>query len=347
MRLVFRSVPLKKGLVRRVLLSALCTGGLASSVAIAQTAPATRAAVAAPSAAQGQAQAQTQAQAAAPQKSPEEQARLAARMEVLLKAWEERSSQVKELDAAFTRQDKSPAWQEESQYQGRALLKSPDLAFLNFEKLEPEKKTYTHFERIICTGKEVFHYQTASKQVFIYPLSPEERSRALEEGPLPFLFNMKADKAKLRYKMVLFSEKDNYAWIQIFPLEKIDQETFSKVYVQLNTQRFLPDRLIIFAPNGKDTQDYKFSTIKMNSSIALNNFEGVLPKGWDVVRNPTAGQQQQPAPGATNQPVPRIGRLTPGVSNPNAAPSATQPGLGGTRSSLSPGAAAPAKAVKR
>jgi TIGR03009 family protein len=304
---------------------------------MAQTAPAQKAAVAQ--------QSQAAQKSAAPAKSPEEVARLAARMELLLKAWEQRSSQVKELDAAFTRQDKSPAWQEESEYQGRALLKSPDLAFLNFDKLEPVKKTYSHYERIICTGKEVFHYQTASKQIFIYPLNAEERARALEEGPLPFLFNMKADKAKQRYKMELFSEKDNYAWIQIFPLEKIDQETFSKVYVQLNTQRFLPDRLIIFAPNGKDTQDYKFSTIKMNSGIAANNFEGVLPKGWDVVRNPSAGQQ--PAPGATNQPVPRVGRLTPGVSNPNAAPGATQPGLGGVRSSLSPSANTPAKTTRR
>jgi len=318
----------------RLAAQALGWAGLGSSLVMAQTAPAQKAAAVAQ-------QGQAAQKSAAPTKSPEELARLAARMEVLLKAWEQRSSQVKELDAAFTRQDKSPAWQEESEYQGRALLKSPDQAFLNFDKLEPVKKTYSHYERIICTGKEVFHYQTASKQIFIYPLNAEERARALEEGPLPFLFNMKADKAKQRYKMELFSEKDNYAWIQIFPLEKIDQETFSKVYVQLNTQRFLPDRLIIFAPNGKDTQDYKFSTIKMNSGIAANNFEGVLPKGWDVVRNPAAGQQA--SPGATNQPVPRVGRLTPGVNNPSQA----QPALGGTRSSISPSASTPAKALRR
>ena len=71
-----------------------------------------------------------QAQAkASPAKSPEEMARLAQRMELLLKTWEERSMLVKELDAEFSRHDRSPAWQEESEYKGRALLKSPDLAY--------------------------------------------------------------------------------------------------------------------------------------------------------------------------------------------------------------------------
>jgi len=268
-----------------------------------------------PQAAQGQA---PQAKAAAA-KTPEELAQLAKRMDQLLATWEQRSAQVKELDAEFTRKDHSPAWQENTEYKGRALLKSPDLAYLDFLKFDAAEKKHNHYERIICTGKEVFHYQTASRQIFIFPLSAEERSRALEEGPLPFLFNMKADRAKQRYKMQLRSENEQGAWIEIQPLEKIDQESFSKVYVLLNKEKFLPDRLVLYAPNGKDTQDYKFVTIKMNSGVADANFQGVIPKeGWDVVRNPSGNGQ--PGPGATNQPVPRVGQLTPGANRPSTAP---------------------------
>ncbi len=268
-----------------------------------------RSAVAAPASArptgqpaQGQPAAQqTQAQAP-PAKSPEELARLAQRMDVLLRTWEERSTLVKELDAEFVRRDHSPAWQEMSDYKGRALLKSPDLAYLDFEKLNTAEKKYLHHERIIATGKEVFHYQTASRQVFIYPLSAEERAKALEEGPLPFLFNMKADKAKKRYNMSILSENEQGAWIQILPLEKFDQESFSKVYVLLNKQQFLPDRLILWAPNGKDTQSYTFKTIKVNSGIDNANFIGTVPaKGWDVVRNPAGASQ--PASARPGQPA--------------------------------------------
>jgi TIGR03009 family protein len=269
-----------------------------------------------------------QAQAkAAPAKSPEEVARLAQRMELLLRTWEERSMLVKELDAEFSRHDRSPAWQEESEYKGRALLKSPDLAYLDFEKFNTTDKKFAHHERIIATGKEVFHYQTASRQVFIYPLSVEDRARALEEGPLPFLFNMKADKAKKRYVMTLLSENDLGAWIQILPLEKFDQESFSKVYVLLNKQKFLPDRLILWAPNGKDTQDYKFKTIKMNSGIDNANFVGTVPaKGWDVVRNPAGASQPtsskvgQPAAARPIQPTATAPAATRSAANPTQNP---------------------------
>jgi TIGR03009 family protein len=246
-------------------------------------------------------------------------------METLLATWEQRSAQVKELDAEFTRKDVSAAWQENTEYKGRALLKSPDLAYLDFLKFDPAEKKHNHHERIICNGKEVYHYQTASRQIFIYPLAPEERQRALEEGPLPFLFNMKAAKAKQRYKMHLRSENEQGAWIEILPLEKIDQESFSKVYVLLEKKNFLPSRLVLYAPNGKDTQDYKFTSIKMNSGVADANFQGAIPKeGWDVVRNPSGSSQ--PSPGATNQPVPRVGQLTPGATRSGAG------ALGGTRS---------------
>lgn len=256
------------------------------------------------------------AQQQKPTKSPEE---LAKRMEVLLAAWEQRSALVKELDAEFSRKDHSPAWQENTEYKGRALLKSPDLAYLDFEKLNPEDKKFTHHERIICTGKDVYHYQTPSRQIFIYPLSAEERARALEEGPLPFLFNMRAEKAKTRYKMSLLDENEQGAWIQILPLEKFDQESFSKVYVLLNKQQFLPDRLILYAPNGKDTQDYKFKTIKMNSNIDNANFVGTVPaKGWDVIRNPAGASQ--PTSSAVGQPTARAGQPASGVRPNSAAP---------------------------
>ena len=138
--------------------------------------------------------------------------------------------------------------------------------------------------------------------------------------------------------MNLLSENDLGAWIQILPLEKIDQESFSKVYVLLNKQKFLPDRLILWAPNGKDTQDYKFKTIKMNSNIDVTNFEGKIPAtGWDVVRNPAG---TQPAPGGNNQAVPRVGRLTPGSNNGGQAVN------GGARST-SPSATAPGGTIRK
>ena len=108
----------------------------------------------------------------------------------------------------------------------------------------------------------------------------------------------------------------------------------------LNKEKFLPDRLVLYAPNGKDTQDYKFVSIKMNSGVADANFQGVIPKeGWDVVRNPSPSAQ--PASGGTNQVVPRVGQLTPGANRPGTGQT------GGTRSTAPAGKAAPPGGIRR
>src|SRR5579883_1135188 len=111
----------------------------------------------------------------------------------LLELWEKQSRLLKTLDVKFHRVDKSPAWDEDEHFEGRAILKSPNLARLNFDKVgvDPKKQQKPEpYELIICTGKEVWQYRTDLKQIFIYPLAKQDQQHALEEGPLPFLFNM-------------------------------------------------------------------------------------------------------------------------------------------------------------
>ena len=59
----------------------------------------------------------------------------------------------------------------------------------------------THTETIVCGQNDVWQYLYEGKQIFIFPLAKGERQRALDEGPLPFLFNMKAKEAEERYEM--------------------------------------------------------------------------------------------------------------------------------------------------
>ena len=66
------------------------------------------------------------------------------------------------------------------------------------------------------------------------------RQRALEEGPLPFLFNMKASEAEARYLMTLVSEDKDFYVISVAPRLRVDQEAFSKAFLKLNGKTFLP-----------------------------------------------------------------------------------------------------------
>jgi TIGR03009 family protein len=229
------------------------------------------------------------------------------KLDDLLARWEEQSSRIKSLDAKFVRIDQSATWQDKTTYVGRAILKSPDLAFLDFQRLEGKK--LEPYEQIRCTGDEVYHYRSATNQIFIYPMPADQRQRALEEGPLPFLFNMRAADAKRRYNMVFRTEDLKYYLLQIQPREQADREAFIRADVALNKTTFMPDVIRLLAPNGKDTQTYDFrgegAYIRPNQAVNAANFKGVLLEGWAVVRHPEDGKSQSPAVGARDSSRPR------------------------------------------
>lgn len=240
-----------------------------------------------------------------------------ARMEELLQAWAQRSARTKTLDASYTRVDRSPVWSLETHYKGRALLVAPNLACIDLQKAKPKPGEDPFHERIICTGDKVYHYQ-ATKQIFIYPLDQQDRKRALEEGPLPFLFNMRVEEAKKRYKMILVREDSSHVLIQIIPLLPIDRENFIQAVVRLDKEKFLPEALTLVEPNGKDTQNYAFTKIDRDVEIKESNFKPPLPTrttmtGWKVIDNTTSN----PAP---------------------AAPAASEPGAAVARPALRPSA---------
>jgi TIGR03009 family protein len=322
---------------RIVRMLALSTAGtLAVSIAPAQTAApkADRAATKAPAGtgiAQGKAPVQKGASARPPQAEgnqvippapPDPAAR--AKMEDILKEWEAKSASTKTLDAEFTRIDYSGIWKDTTVYRGRALLKSPNLACLNLELIPEDRSDPKFHERIICTGKEVWHYEGEKRQIFVYPLAQEDRKRALEQGPLPFLFNMNAAEIKKRYELTFKKETAGSYQIQVLPRQAIDRDSFSQAVIVLNRATSLPDALYLYSPNGKDFQFFFFTkarpkivnkVLDVSGSIATNaavndtNFLGGT-KGWEkykVVRNePDAGNPQgagQPTP----RPQPAVG----------------------------------------
>ncbi len=227
-----------------------------------------------------------------------------AEMDALLAEWAKQNGKLKSLTVGFVRTDKSKVWGQE-EFVGNAFLQSPNLACLHFKKADAAnpKKPLDH-ERIVCTGQEVRQYDFKTQQIFVFPLDRDQRKRAIQEGPLPFLFNLNAQEAKLRYSMTKMAEdKDNYL-VGILPRLKKDQEVFSQAYIQLNKLTFLPDRLLLVLPDGKDTQDYKFTQVAPNGQINPVYFQALNIKGWKVVVNPdpaapaaAVAEPRQPPPG--------------------------------------------------
>jgi hypothetical protein len=139
------------------------------------------------------------------------------------------------------------------------------------------------------------------------------QQRALEEGPLPFLFNFKAAEAKKRYIMSLVDDHPNTPTIRIIPRLAIDQESFKVAWVTLDRGVFLlPRRIFLVAPDGKSSKDFQLELVPQVANCAVQdaNFQPQVTKGWKIVRNPGADDRPAPAGSSTAAPA-RVGAAPP------------------------------------
>jgi len=259
------------------------------------------------------------AQAARGQQQPAP-AQPAMNMAQLLQLWAGQAAKLKTLELNIYRIDEHKAWGDVEHYQGHAAFKAPQLAFLDFRKVKmqeqadpkdkqkkvlvPVKKNNkldaVPYEKIVCTGDEVWHYRYDVKQIFIFPLDNNQRKRAIEEGPLPFLFNMNVADAQRRYQMELVGEDQKSYMVRAMPRLKEDQESFSVAWVELDRDFLLPTRVHLLAPDRKSSKDFLLSKIERNKQVNGQFFVGVNPgKGWKLERNPGGAA---PAPADPNGP---------------------------------------------
>src|SRR5262249_28277987 len=79
------------------------------------------------------------ARAGQPGQAQAQPANNAARMKWLLEKWEGQSAKLKTLDVHIYRIDKDVKWDDEVHFEGRAVFKNPNLAYLDFKKIKLAK----------------------------------------------------------------------------------------------------------------------------------------------------------------------------------------------------------------
>ena len=233
-------------------------------------------------------------------------------MDEVLSQWEIQSKKLTSLEVDIQRTDIDRAWGDEALFSGHAAFQSPDLAFVDYRKIkgrmqaDPKvknkeifvaetakdgKRIEMPFETIVCTGKEVWQYRFDVKQVYIFPLDKDARRKALDEGPLPFLFRMRAGDAKQRYTMALRKQDAKLSLIEIQPNLKEDKAVFSTAWVYLDRKYLVPKRIYLISPDKSKIQDFILSNIKANEPVKQEYFVGVKPgKPWKVEINPGGAQ---------------------------------------------------------
>ena len=238
-----------------------------------------------------------------------------AELDAILGRWEQTSGKIETLYAAFEQVDEQAIMGVKDHYRGVAYLHRPNLVVLQLEKksVEGDEAKYSFVNRIIATGTEVIDFDGEARQVTIYPMPEDASERALEEGPLPFLFRMNVEAFKARYSATLMESQPGTHRIAIYPRHQVDRDAFSVAVLILDAQTLQPKSIHTLASNGKDKQNYYIKDFRGNVSIPPETFtwndqkaRDAQKDGWRIVKNPAPDQVgMQPESQPELAPIPR------------------------------------------
>lgn len=238
--------------------------------------------------------------------TPQEEAQL----DRLLKAWEQKSKDVKTFDCSFKRWEYDPVFPKPNADPNApanidlGILKyaAPDRGvFRVLHNETPEGKQSPieedRADHWICDGKSVFQYIPKQKQLVEHKLPPEMQGKAIVDGPLPFLFGADAQKLRQRYFLRIIPsppERKNEVWLESYPRYQADAANFRSAILALTIPDMTPKALQILQPNGKSRTSYEFYDIVLNDPLRLfqgNPFQAFTPRGWQMIVDDSAAQQ--------------------------------------------------------
>lgn len=254
-------------------------------------------------------------------------------LEALLLEWERESAKIKKLRGTFHFYKYDGVYFVETRSQGEFWYEAPDKGRMDFgpsslppvsKKKGPNGEAYTvqqrDHERWICTGTEIFIIHDEQKLFDHIEIPAQQQGQNIINGPLPFLFGMKANQAKQRYYLNLGSlhwpqgrveEKDGKrlqypAQIHVVAVPKLeqDQKEWSRAEVILNG-RFLPKAIKLLDPTGNAETVYVFNEADLEDNGLIpwlpNPFSDRPPRNYTIGHDSRAeapGLDQGIAPAA-------------------------------------------------
>ncbi len=220
----------------------------------------------------------------------------------VLKAWEQRSGQVRTFSCNFVRREYDEVFGQgdeptHTDY-GGIRYEAPDKGL--FWVREPESRQ----ERWVCDGNAVFEFNFVAKKLTEYELPPELHGQAIANSPLPFLFGATAESLRQRYflRLITPSDRPNEVWLQAYPKFREDAANFSRAELILTGREMTPYALQLYLPNGKTRLSYVFQDIRVNpvltNPLQRDPFRVSTPSGWErVVERAQPVQAGRPAAG--------------------------------------------------
>lgn len=227
----------------------------------------------------------------------------------ILKYWEFKSSQVKRYRCNFR------CWEYDYVYGPRDTFVSYSIGEVKYSapdkglfratrkqqyqppKVQGGKPTYAEvpdrdLEHWVCDGHWIWQFNYQQSKLVQYELPPEMRGKAIANGPLPFLFNAKAEDIKRRFWIHAIApneKKQDEYWLEAVPKTGEDAADFGLVHFIIDQKDFLPKVIVLFKPgNSGSRTTFEFTDREINFSILAEQlnlfhrefFEPAVPSGW-------------------------------------------------------------------
>jgi hypothetical protein len=227
-------------------------------------------------------------------------------VDAVLREWSEKTGQIRSLYTEFNRTIIDPVWNSKDVSPGSARYLSPRMARLDVKGgRDPES--------LVLPGNgEAWHFKPAVQpgqpsivEIHLLPKDVNEKD-VLEDGPLPFLFATKPEKAKQRYKFEIIEESETMLRAKITPKLEDDQRDFVEAEITLKKADWLPTRITILE-STKQQVIYDLSQTWTNIEIKQEDFAASVPKGWKAIQM-QAGSPKAELPANDNVGAPRVGQ---------------------------------------
>lgn len=251
-----------------------------------------------------------------------------AQLIAMLQAWETQSKGTKTLECQFQRWHydlmAAPAGRHATKSTGAIKYASPDRGLFKVDQLQSydgevdgkpqySEKPGIYGEHWVCNGEELLEFDHAKKECRVQQLPPEMRGKQIFESPLPFVFNLDAAQIRDRYWVrQVQAPKPGIILVEAYPKRQEDRSQYKLVQIALNEKTFLPEALLMYAPNfdlrtAAKWDHYEFVSVQRNSipNGFLDRFMKVFidekaPSDWKVFHNAyrPSGPPQMATPGA-------------------------------------------------
>jgi len=239
-----------------------------------------------------------------PQPSAEPQAPAPSdpRLDALLARWERETARCQTLAVDLVCTRKNPVFNRTERLVGEGKflrLATGDYA-ARLELRSPEDPN--RYEKYICTGGYIYVFRPEEKTILVYTVPRQQAGQLPDDGALPFLFGLKADVAKRRYRLRITKETEHYTYVEVLPVYPRDKADFTFARLAILNKEYpglpkdLPKEIYWIEPTQVEV---KWDIVRVQrdvpGTVQRTDFvKPELPPGWQWKSETTSSAAPPP-----------------------------------------------------